>query len=224
MALLEIENLSKNFYTPDGRLSAQINVPALQLEAGESLVLNGVSGSGKTTVLHLISGLLKADSGTIIFDGTNITNMPTAQRDFWRANNISYIFQRLNLLEELTVLENILLPQCWCKGQNKDKVMRKAMDLLLQVGLADKSKCFPFTLSIGEQQRIAVVRALMQQPKLLLADEPTASLDAVNSRIIIGMLQQMCREQQVALLLSTHDETIKDLFPKKYNLRGGCYE
>ena len=224
MALLEIKNLSKKFHTPMGEIAASISIPSLQLEQGEALLLDGPSGSGKTTVLHMISGLLSADSGSIYFAGEDVSKLPTAQRDVWRADNVGYIFQRLNLLDELNVLENILLPQCWRKEKNKQDLRQRALVLLEQVGLAQKAACFPGGLSIGEQQRVAVVRALVHKPKLLLADEPTASLDLENGKVVLGLLRQLCRENNVALLLSTHDEAVKATFTHKYNVRGGCYE
>lgn len=224
MALLEIKNLSKTFHTPMGEIAASISTPFLQLEQGEALLLDGPSGSGKTTVLHMISGLLSADSGSIYFAGEDVSKLPTAQRDIWRADNVGYIFQRLNLLDELNVLENILLPQCWRKEKNKQALRQRALTLLEQVGLAQKAACFPGELSIGEQQRVAVVRALVHKPKLLLADEPTASLDLENGKVVLGLLRQLCRENNVALLLSTHDEAVKATFAHKYNVRGGCYE
>lgn len=224
MALLEIKNLSKIFHTPMGEIAASISIPSLQLEQGEALLLDGPSGSGKTTVLHMISGLLTADSGSIYFAGEDVSKLPIAQRDVWRADNVGYIFQRLNLLDELNVLENILLPQCWRKEKNKQNLRQRALALLEQVGLAQKVACFPRELSIGEQQRVAVVRALVHKPKLLLADEPTASLDLENGKVVLGLLKQLCRENNVALLLSTHDEAVKATFAHKYNVRGGCYE
>lgn len=224
MALLEIKNLAKTFHTPMGEIAASISIPSLQLEQGEALLLDGPSGSGKTTLLHMISGLLSADSGSIYFAGEDVSKLPTAQRDVWRADNVGYIFQRLNLLDELNVLENILLPQCWRKEKNKQTLRQRALALLEQVGLTQKAACFPRELSIGEQQRVAVVRALVHKPKLLLADEPTASLDLENGKVVLGLLRQLCRENNVALLLSTHDEAVKASFTHKYNVRGGCYE
>lgn len=224
MALLEIKNLGKTFHTPMGEIAASISIPSLQLEQGEALLLDGPSGSGKTTVLHMISGLLSADSGSIYFAGEDVSKLPTAQRDVWRADNVGYIFQRLNLLDELNVLENILLPQCWSKEKNKQALRQRALALLEQVGLTQKAACFPRELSIGEQQRVAVVRALVHKQKLLLADEPTASLDLENGKVVLGLLRQLCRENNVALLLSTHDEAVKATFTHKYNVRGGCYE
>lgn len=225
MALLEIEDLAKTFYTPEHTVSAQIYLPELSLEEGEALVLDGPSGSGKTTVLHMISGLLSPDSGKIVFNGCHVSAMSEKKRAVWRAANIGYIFQRLNLLEELTVLENVLLPLCW-RGDKSEKreITRLAKVLLEHVGLKEKMDSFPRQLSIGEQQRAAVVRAMVYKPKLILADEPTASLDVANGGKVLDLLQELCRDYGAALLLCTHDEGVKARFSYRYNLRSGSYE
>ena len=212
MSLLEIKNLRKTFCTPRGEISARISIPYLKLEKGEALLLDGPSGSGKTTVLHMISGLLAADCGSISFNGEDVSSMAVAQRDSWRADNVGYIFQRLNLLEELNVLENILLPQCWRKQKNKLDLRKQALKLLQKVGLQEKADCFP------------KVRALVHKPKLLLADEPTASLDLANGRVVLQLIRDLCQENDVALLLSTHDEAVKAQFAHKYDVRSACYE
>ena len=191
MSLLEIKNLRKTFCTPRGEISARISIPYLKLEKGEALLLDGPSGSGKTTVLHMISGLLAADCGSISFNGEDVSSMAVAQRDSWRADNVGYIFQRLNLLEELNVLENILLPQCWRKQKNKLDLRKQALKLL---------------------------------QKVLLADEPTASLDLANGRVVLQLIRDLCQENDVALLLSTHDEAVKAQFAHKYDVRSACYE
>ena len=225
MALLQIDDLQKVFYTPDGNVSNVIYVPELTLEWGESLVLDGPSGCGKTTILHLISGLLKADSGSIEFDGRQLLELDATQRAQWRSRNIGYILQKLNLLEELTVLENVLLPLCWqAEAVDMEGFKARAKELLQQVGLENKLQMLPTYLSIGEQQRVAVVRALLQRPPLVLADEPTASLDKANGEKVLELLQELCKLNNTALLISTHDESIKARFAKRYNIRSGCYE
>ena len=225
MTLLQIDDLQKVFYTPDGNVSNVIYVPELTLERGESMVLDGPSGCGKTTILHLISGLLKADSGSILFEGQELLELSPKRRALWRSCNIGYILQKLNLLTELNVLENILLPLCW-QGDSVDEqsLRERAKQLLEQVGLASKLQMYPEQLSIGEQQRVAVVRALLQRPALVLADEPTASLDKANGEKVLELLQQLCRLNNTALLISTHDESIKARFAKCYNIRSCCYE
>lgn len=224
MALLAIHGLKKRFFSPDGAQGTEISVPELALERGEALVLDGPSGSGKTTVLHMVAGLLTPDEGEISFDGQLVSALPTAKRDLWRADNLGYIFQRLNLLAELTVLENILLPQCWRSRREQSGLRQEALALLEQVGLGQRADSRPSSLSIGEQQRIAAVRALLYKPRLLLADEPTASLDAENGRRLLELLRTLCERDGVALLLCTHDEAVKARFARKYNVRSGCYE
>lgn len=128
-------------------------------------------------------------------------------------------------LEELSVLENVLLPLCWRSDHVDLKQLEKqACELLGQVGLADKLHVLPSRLSLGERQRVAVVRALLQRPKLVLADEPTASLDKANGELVLSLLKQLCQQHNTALLSSTHDESIKAQFSKRYNIRGCCYE
>ena len=225
MALLEIKNLEKSFYTPAGAVAARVYVPALRLEQGQAMVLEGASGSGKTTLLHLISGLLTPDKGSIVFGGMELTTMTQAQRDSWRGANIGYVFQKLNLLEMLTVEENVLLAANWSGVQSSrdGELRQRCQELLSIVGLDGKTKLLPRRLSLGEQQRVAVARALLCSPKQILADEPTASLDRRNGELVLGLLQELCVNNGVALLLSTHDEEIKKRFGIRYDVRSGAY-
>lgn len=190
------------------------------MDRGELLVLEGPSGSGKTTLLHMISGLLRPDEGQVLFDGIDLCTMTNKERDLWRAYNIGYIFQRLNLLEALTVEENIMLASYW-SGIGHDDLQIRVYQLLDMVGLADRAKIFPCCLSLGEQQRVAVVRALLNRPVLLLADEPTASLDIKNSGIVLQLLRELCQQEGISLIISTHDEAIKAQFKRRYNIREG---
>lgn len=223
MSLLKIIDLEKTFYTPEKTISAHIKIDDLTLNEGEAMVLEGPSGSGKTTVLHMISGLLKPDKGSIIFAGKDVTEMSSEERDRWRGCNIGYIFQKLNLLSALTVEENILLGGKWNTNHDKSDLKNRMYDLLDYVGLTNKVTLFPDKLSIGEQQRVAVVRALLYEPKLILADEPTASLDAVNGEKVLQLLLGLCKENNVALMLCTHDELVKSKFNKRYNVRKESY-
>lgn len=218
--LLEIRDLEKRFVGPQGQVTAEIFVPRLQLDRGELLVLEGPSGSGKTTLLHMIAGLLRPDKGQLLFDGIDLCSLTNNEWDLWRSYNIGYIFQRLNLLEALTVEENIMLASYW-NGIECDNLQVRVYQLLDLVGLADRAKDFPCCLSLGEQQRVAVVRALVNRPALLLADEPTASLDVKNSQIVLQTLRELCQQEGVALILSTHDEAVKAQFSRRYNIREG---
>ena len=218
MSFLEIKNLQKKFYAPDGSLTATITLPELNLDRGQQLLLTGTSGCGKSTVLHLIAGLIKPDQGTIICNTINLTGLSSQARAFWRAQTLGYVFQNFNLLEELTVEENILTA-AWLAGRHPTSPLKREAALLLeQVGLADKSRCYPNQLSLGEEQRVAVVRALFNAPDLVLADEPTASLDRANAEIVLKLLKELCASQHTTLLLSSHDEYVKQQIPESYDL------
>ncbi len=199
MLLLAVHDLSKA-YGPH----RVVAVPAFSLEAGEQVALRGESGSGKTTFLHLIAGILTPDTGTIEIDGRSIATLGEAARDRLRAETVGYIFQTFNLLQGHTVRENVELGMAFGRGVDR----ARAEALLRRVGLGDKLGHFPRQLSTGQQQRVAVARALAGRPKLVLADEPTGNLDARNGRDALALIREVCRENGAALLLVSHDEGV----------------
>ncbi len=202
MPLLEIKNLVKSYSDPDGRKSRVVDVPFFALEAGEQVALRGSSGCGKTTLLHLIAGILQAESGNIRIDGQELTKLSEAGRDQLRARNIGYVFQTFNLLQGYTALENVLLGMMFGKGRDN----ARAEAILKRVGLGDRMHYRPRQLSVGQQQRVAVARALANHPKLVLADEPTGNLDPHHAREALALVRDICRENGAALLLVSHDE------------------
>ncbi len=204
MALLEISGLQKEFRDPEGASHRVIDVPSFQLEERQQVALRGASGSGKTTFLHLIAGILKADRGTIRLAGEEMTGLSEAGRDGLRARSIGYIFQTFNLLQGCTCLENVLLGMKF--GPGIDHAF--AEELLKRVGLSNKLKHLPRQLSVGQQQRVAVARALANRPKLVLADEPTGNLDHVNAAESLKLIREACRENGAALLLVSHDREV----------------
>jgi putative ABC transport system ATP-binding protein len=206
--LLQITGLQKSFVTPDGRQQRIVNVPEFSLDAGAQLALAGESGSGKTTFLNLIAGILKPDAGTIDFNGERISELSEPLRDRFRAQNIGYIFQTFNLLQGYTCLENVLLGMSF--GHGADRVF--AENLLKRVGLGDRLHHRPNQLSTGQQQRVAVARALANKPKLVLADEPTGNLDRNNSRAALALIREACRDNGAALLLVSHDAEVLGQF------------
>ena len=218
--LLEVKNVFKQVTEPSGEVITISHANQLTLDKGGQLLLTGPSGSGKTTLLHMIAGLLTPSGGEIYFNGRRIDNMPERERDLWRAQNIGYVFQKLNLIEALTAEENILLAGYFAGG-DMAALKKRAQNLLERVGLAARKDVLPGKLSIGEQQRVAVVRAVINSPVLLLADEPTASLDAENSRVVLGLLRSLCSENSTALLLSTHDESVKQQFDEWFDIKCG---
>jgi len=204
MSLLVIRDLVKSYRRPDAGAQRVLEVREFSLGAGEQLALRGESGSGKTTFLNLIAGILAPDSGSILLAGHELAKLGEAQRDRLRAETIGCIFQTFNLLQGHTVLENVELGMAFGRGVNR----AHAEALLKHVGLADKLAHYPRQLSTGQQQRVAVARALANQPKLVLADEPTGNLDRRNARESLMLIREVCHETGAALLLVSHDERV----------------
>jgi putative ABC transport system ATP-binding protein len=203
--MLAVTELKKSFVSPEGERVEIVNVPAFQLGAGEQLALRGESGSGKTTFLNLIAGILAADAGRVMLEGTEMTALSESRRDRLRAEKIGYIFQTFNLLQGYTVLENVVLGMSFSPhGVNR----AHAREVLERVGLGTRLNHFPRQLSTGQQQRVAVARALVNRPRLVLADEPTGNLDRRNARDALILIREVCREAGAALLLVSHDEEV----------------
>lgn len=203
--LLEINNLIKTFDQPGGGRLTVLDVPVFEIEEGQQTALIGTSGGGKTTLLHLIAGLLAADSGSIKLAGTELTKLSEQGRDRIRAALVGYVFQTFNLLPAFTAIENVRLGMTFGPG-NPDP--NRAIQLLNKVGLADRASYKPSQLSVGQQQRVAIARALAGKPKLLLADEPTANVDPASAENVLNLICDSCREENVALLMVTHSMDI----------------
>ena len=208
MPLLEISGLKKAFITPDGARHTVIDVPEFALAERAQVALSGESGLGKTTFLHLIAGILKPDSGTIRLAGQEVSSLGESARDRLRATTLGYIFQTFNLLPAFTCLENVLLGMSFGPGADRTR----AVALLKRVGLGDRLAHYPRQLSTGQQQRVAVARALANRPKLVLADEPTGNLDHVNGRAALKLIREACAENGAALLLVSHDRDVLGQF------------
>lgn len=210
MAILTIENLIKSFRDPTGDESTIIDVPEYQLQKGEQAALRGSSGSGKTTFLHLIAGILQADRGRIRIADQEMTSRSEPQRDQLRSQTIGYVYQTFNLLQGYTALENIELAMM-LSGKME---FGYAKQLLERVGLADRMNYRPRQLSVGQQQRVAVARALANHPRLVLADEPTGNLDPAHTDAALRLIREICTEQNAALLLVTHEEHVIQQFER----------
>ena len=204
--MLSVADLTKSFVSPEGGRAEIVRVGRFELAAGEQRALRGESGSGKTTFLNLIAGILAADGGRVELDGIDLAALPEAKRDRLRADKIGYIFQTFNLLQGYTVLENVLLGMSF-GPRGVDRV--HAVELLRRVGLEHRLGHFPRQLSTGQQQRVAVARALANRPKLVLADEPTGNLDRTSAREALALIREVCRENGAALLLVSHDDGLK---------------
>lgn len=208
--VLRVEALRKAYRSPDGEVTPVLDIPALELRAGEQVALRGASGSGKTTLLHIIAGILTPDSGRVLIDGADITSMGEARRDALRAERIGYVFQTFNLLQGYSALENVLLGMMFGRGADA----KAAAALLERVGLGNRLSYRPRQLSVGQQQRVAVARALANHPRLVLADEPTGNLDPRHGAEALTLIRDVCREQGAALLLVSHDPAVLSQFDR----------
>jgi putative ABC transport system ATP-binding protein len=215
-----LENLVKRYVGPDGSVVPVVDVAHFRLGDAEQVALTGTSGSGKTTLLHLIAGILTPDRGRIVFDlpgqnSTDIAHLSEPERDAFRGRNIGYIFQTHHLLGGFTALENVLLGMSFT-GRSPDREW--ARHLLSEVGLAERLHYKPDRLSVGQQQRVAVARALANRPKLVLADEPTGALDVNNAQQVLELIRSLCGEVNASLLLVSHDLNIANQLPRVVTL------
>ena len=210
--MLAVAELKKSFVTPERERVEILNVPAFTLAVGEQVALRGESGSGKTTFLNLIAGILAPDTGSVKIDGTIMTALSEAGRDRLRAEKLGYIFQTFNLLQGYTVLENVVLGMSF-GPRGADRA--HACEVLVRMGLGHRLSHFPYQLSTGQQQRVAVARSLVNRPKLVLADEPTGNLDRKHGREALGLIRDVCRESGAGLLLVSHDEEVLGQFENR---------
>ena len=209
---LRVRGLKKRYADPEGGSRLIVDLPRLDVAAGEVVGLVGESGSGKTTLLHLVSGILPADEGTIEVAGEPMTGRGEAERDRLRARHLGYIFQTFNLLPALTALENVELGMSFRPGVAHARAAAKAA--LERVGLGDRLRHRPDQLSVGQQQRVAIARALAGRPALVLADEPTANLDRRHAAGCLDLLLAFVQETGSALLLVTHDPAVEARLPR----------
>lgn len=210
MYILQSSNLSFQ-YTKGTNLV----FPDLEIKAHQHTLVLGDSGSGKTTLLHLLSGLSKPSSGVVQLVEQNLYQLKAGALDAFRAKNMGFIFQEAHLLQNLTVLENIKLAQSLAKFPVQEEAIYA---VLTQLQLQDKANSLPKELSRGQRQRTAIARALINKPALLIADEPTASLDDNNTQRVLDLLLQMADTHGSTLLIATHDKRIKDQFTNFYQL------
>lgn len=195
--------------------SKKFSFPAMTCQASEGLLITGASGKGKTTLLHLLSGLLQPDSGEVIINNQKINLLSEAKKDKFRGKHIGLILQKSYFVGAISVLENVEIASWLVTGH---KNTNKAKDLLQKLGLADHIHKLPAELSVGQQQRVNIARALINEPKVILADEPTSSLDDENAAVVAQLLKDLAQEYQAALLVVTHDQRLKDLFVHQIEL------
>ena len=190
------------------------------MSSGERVALMGPSGSGKSTLLNCLSGLDTPDEGTIIFDGEELTRLSPDERTFIRRGRLGSIFQFFHLLPTLTALENVAL-SLQLNNYSASEQAQLAMDMLEEVGVAQRAKAFPREMSGGEMQRVAIARALVMKPKLLLADEPTGSLDTKNGERVLNLIEALSEANQVGLILVTHQEETTRICDRTLHIHDG---
>jgi putative ABC transport system ATP-binding protein len=208
---LQLRNIRKTYREPGGGVITILNIAEFQLAVGEQVVLVGQSGGGKTTLLNVIAGITMPDAGEVKIGGVDITKLHESARDRFRAERIGYVFQTFNLLPAFTALENVLLGMSF-GGRHVNRA--KASELLDRVGLAHRLHHKPGQLSVGEQQRVSVARALVNTPQILLADEPTANVDPAHQQSVLDLIRDTCREHEVALLMVTHAPEVAGQFER----------
>ena len=216
MPLMEISGLERHYDMASGVVKALDGID-LEIEKGERIVLLGPSGSGKTTLLNCVAALDSPTSGSYSFAGNEVPKDISDEMTTFRRENIGYVFQFFNLLQDLTVLENILLIQELSGGRDKDR----ALELLKLVGLEGEVDRFPAEISGGQQQRVAIARSLAKGPKLLLGDELTGNLDSKTSEMVMEVLVKACETEQITTIMVTHDETLSRYATRVIRLDSG---
>ena len=217
--VLRLEQLTKQFY--EGVLQRAIFSDInLDILSGQFSILTGPSGSGKSTLLNLISGIEPPTSGKIIVDGIELTALSEKRRTLFRRHQVGMVFQSFNLIPTLSVSENLMLPLD-LTGVSRKEAKLRVIETLDRVGLADRSNSFPEQLSGGEQQRVAITRALVHDPTLVLADEPTGNLDSDNAHQIMGIFKNLVKNEGKTLIVVTHRSDMEPLADRVFHLEDG---
>lgn len=213
--MIEVKELHKSYGTTE--VLKGVNGRILK---GDFITIVGASGAGKSTLLHLVAGLDSYNSGSISFDGMSLGNLSKKELNDYRNNHVGLVFQFHNLLPELTALENITLPR-WISGQMDDSAERKANELLQLLGIEHRAHHLPNEMSGGEQQRVAIARALINEPALLLADEPTGNLDSANAAAVHDLLLKLNQELGQTIVVVTHNKELAALGATKWSMTDG---
>jgi len=221
--LLQASDIEKSFIQPDRERLVILQGLNLEVEEGSVVAITGASGSGKSTLLHLLGSLDTADRGQVLFAGEDVGGFSRKRLSAYRNRDIGFVFQFHYLMPELTVLENTASPGLIQQFQ-RPEAFQAASALLAEVGLKDKLQDMPYRLSGGEKQRAAIARSLVNAPRLLLADEPTGSLDWKTGEGVFEVFKRMIRERGLTAVIATHNPQLAELTDKKYLLHGGKLE
>jgi putative ABC transport system ATP-binding protein len=215
--MLELKNVSKSYFEGNTKHNV-LNNFELKISTGEIIILLGKSGSGKSTLLNIISGIDIPDSGSVTIDQTDITKLSEKDRTLVRRNKIGFIFQFFNLIPTLTVKENLLLPLELTGISEREE---KVNSILEEVGLADRANTYPDKLSGGEQQRISIARALIHNPDIILADEPTGNLDYETGLQVVDLLDRVVKKKGKTMIMVTHSKDVIGLADRIFSLKEG---
>lgn len=218
-SVIQLENVVKIYSVESQEVPALRGVD-LSLVRGDQVVITGTSGSGKSTMLHMIGTLDKPTDGTVLLNGSNTTQMSDQMVSVFRNSTIGFVFQRNNLLPEFSAIENVMMPGL-IAGVSRSAVEEKASLLLKAVGLSHREQHRPGEMSGGEQQRVAIARALLMDPPIILADEPTGNLDRKTSGAIENLLLQLCKDNNITMVLVTHDLELAKRFEKRVVMEDG---
>ncbi len=219
-SIIKAKNISKTFSLDNSKKLKILDNVSLEIEPGEITVIIGASGAGKSTLLHILSGLDKPDTGKILIDNQNILMLNDLKLSSFRNKNIGFVFQFHHLLPEFTALENCAIPLL-IKGDKKNIAYKKATEILTDFGLANRLNEKPATLSGGEQQRIAIARAIINNPKIVFADEPTGNLDSKNSEEIHQMFLDLKKKYNQTFLIVTHNKDLMKLADRVIEIKDG---
>lgn len=220
--MVELKEVSKSYAAPSGQEALKVlSGINLKIESGESLSVMGPSGSGKSTLLNLMGSMDQPTSGQILFEGQDLGQMNETSQSQFRAKEVGFIFQNHRLLPQCTVMENILLPTLSLHAQAPAEAVEIGQKLLAKVGLSERVDHYPSELSGGECQRVAVVRSLINSPKLILADEPTGALDHDNAHGLMKLLCELSESENCAVVIVTHDSAMLEYTNRSVKLSNG---
>lgn len=217
---IQVSNLHKSYLDGEGRRLHILRGINFEAESGSSVAILGASGTGKSTFLHTLGTLESIDEGTLYLDGSDLTSLSRDQAAQFRNEEVGFIFQFHQLLQDFSALENVMIPQL-IKGNNSGVVRKNALELLDRVGLADRTGHKPSQLSGGEQQRVAISRALVNRPRIVLADEPTGNLDEDTSAQVMDVLLRLNRENETTFIMITHNTSLASAMQFQHRMENG---
>ncbi len=218
--MLELININKNYTSPEHSLHVLKNIH-IKIEQGEFVAIMGPSGSGKSTLLGIAAGLDRADTGDVVLDSVKMSLLSEDELAKLRANKVGFIFQNFQLIRTLNAIENVSLPLIISSKLNEKEIKQKAMTLLEKVSLEHRMTHFPSQLSGGEEQRVAIARSFINNPKILFADEPTGNLDSKNGNAVMDMLVSLNKENNSTLIIVTHDPKVAALADRILEMENG---